>query len=328
MMSGRYINAFTDFGFKRLFGTEPNKDLLIDFLNELFAREQKRIVSLTYLNNERLGSTVVDRNAVFDLYCEGENGEKFIVEMQKARQDFFRDRSVFYSTFPIQEQAQRGEWNFELKAVYTVGILGFSFPEHAADKEFFHHEVKLMEVKKKQVFFDKLTYIYLELPKFDKTEDELETGFEKWLYVLKNLHQFENRPQRLQERIFRKLFEVAEIAAFSKEERADYETSLKHLRDVNNVIATARREGKIEGKTEGLIEGKAEGKAEGLIEGEMKGKAEGIVKGRVTEIMHLVDEGDLAPEKARTKLAALRHELADEAYWAAIDARLGGPQAP
>src|SRR6056297_2723318 len=111
----KYINPFTDYGFKRLFGEEPNKDLLRDFLNELLREEQGEIVELTYLKDEQLGNTQLDRKAIFDLYCENERGEKFIVELQKAKQNFFKDRSVFYSTFPIQHQAKQGDWNYELK---------------------------------------------------------------------------------------------------------------------------------------------------------------------------------------------------------------------
>jgi len=265
-MQARYINPFTDFGFKRLFGSEPNKDLLIDFLNELLRQDQEKILKLTYLKSEQLGIGITDRNAIFDLYCETESGEKFIVELQKSRQDFFKDRSVFYSTFPIQEQAKKGDWNFQLKAVYTVGILGFCFAEHQDDKNFFHHEVQLMEIKKKEVFYDKLTYIYLELPKFNKTEAEIETRFDKWLFVLKNLHNFDNRPFKLEERIFARLFEVAEIAAFSSEERRAYEDSLKHLRDMTNVIDTARGEGIAEGEAKGRKEGRVEGRAEGRMD--------------------------------------------------------------
>ncbi|MFV0345492.1 MAG: Rpn family recombination-promoting nuclease/putative transposase, partial [Bacteroidales bacterium] len=117
MLKDRYINPLTDFGFKKLFGTEVNKDLLIDFLNQLLP-EYHRIKDLTYRQNEHLPHTEVDRKAVFDIYCESESGEKFIVEMQKAKQNFFKDRSVFYATFPIQEQAHKGEWNFKLAAVY------------------------------------------------------------------------------------------------------------------------------------------------------------------------------------------------------------------
>jgi predicted transposase/invertase (TIGR01784 family) len=123
----RYINPFTDFGFKRLFGEEPNKDLLLDFLNEILKNHQGKIVDLTYLKTEKLGISEQERRAIFDLYCENEKGEKFIVEMQKSKQNFFKDRSVYYSTFPIQEQAQKSDWNYELKAVYTIGILDFVF---------------------------------------------------------------------------------------------------------------------------------------------------------------------------------------------------------
>ena len=105
----RYVNFYTDFAFKKLFGTEVNKELLRSFLNSLLAG-QEVITSLTYLNSEQLGTQELDRKAVFDVYCENDRGEKFLVEMQKAEQQFFKDRSVFYATFPIREQARRGDW--------------------------------------------------------------------------------------------------------------------------------------------------------------------------------------------------------------------------
>ncbi|MBI3259490.1 MAG: Rpn family recombination-promoting nuclease/putative transposase, partial [Ignavibacteriae bacterium] len=157
----KYINPFTDFGFKKLFGTEANKDLLIDFLNELI-KEQGKITDLTYLKNEHIGRSEFDRRAIFDIYCENERGEKFIVEMQKAKQNYFKDRSLYYATFPIRDQAMSGSWTFELKAIYTVGILDFIFDEDAHDNDYYHYEVKLMETTKKEVFYDKLTFIYLE----------------------------------------------------------------------------------------------------------------------------------------------------------------------
>ena len=173
----RYINPYTDFGFKKLFGTEMNKDLLISFLNSLFNGHEV-IRNVEYLNTEHLGEGYKERKAVFAVYCENERGEKFIVEMQKAEQDYFKDRSVFYSTFPIREQAQRGDWDFELKSVYLVGILDFIFPEDEYNPECYHHEIKLMDTLDKHVFYDKLTFIYLEMPKFSKTEDELESMFD------------------------------------------------------------------------------------------------------------------------------------------------------
>ena len=260
-MKERYINPFTDFGFKKLFGSEPNKDLLLDFLNELI-KDRGRIKDLTYLKADQLGLSGFDRRAVFDLYCESETGEKFIVEMQKAKQKYFKDRSVFYSTFPIRDQAQQGDWNFQLNAVYTVGILDFVFDEDKDSPDYFHHHVQLMETKRKQVFFDKLTYIYLEMPKFTKTEDDLETHFDKWLYVLKNLPLLQERPKRIQERVFQRLFETAEIARFDPSEHEAYEESLKIYRDLKNVMDTQFEEGREEGRAEGLVKGRKEGQRE------------------------------------------------------------------
>ena len=252
-MKDRYINPFTDFGFKKLFGSEPNKDLLLDFLNELI-KERGHIQTLTYLKAEQLGLSESERRAVFDLYCESETGEKFIVELQKAKQKYFKDRSVFYSTFPIREQAQRGEWDFQLNAVYTIGILDFVFDEDKDSPDYFHHHVQLMETKRKKVFFDKLTYIYLEMPKFIKTEDQLETHFDKWLYIIKNLPVLQERPRRIQERVFQRLFEAAEIARFDPAEREAYEESIKVYRDLKNVIDTGREEGWQEGRGVGRLE--------------------------------------------------------------------------
>ena len=245
------MNPYTDFGFKLLFGTPVNKDLLIGFLNALFRGEQE-ITDVTYLNAEQLGRAEWDRKAVFDVYCENVKGERFIVEMQKARQKYFKDRSVFYSTFPIREQAKVGDWDYELKSVYTVGVLNFVFDEDKDDEEYYHHEVKLMDVGRKEVFYEKLTFIYLEMPKFRKREDELETLFDKWMFVLKNLATLLDRPAALQERVFKRLFETSEIARFSESEMRDYEESLKNLRDLGNVLNTAKEEGRKEGRKEGI----------------------------------------------------------------------------
>ncbi len=249
-ITDKYISPFTDFGFKKLFGTELNKDLLIDFLNELLRKDEGKIIDLTFLPKEQLGRAIDDRRAIFDIYCENEQHEKFIVELQKAKQNYFKDRSIYYSTFPIQSQAKKGKWNFQLKSVYTIGILDFEFEEDKGNKDIFHHEVQLFDKNTQKVFYDKLTYIYLEMPKFTKTEEQLKTHFDKWLYILKNLEDLTKRPKKLQEKIFSKLFEQAEIANYTDDEYADYEQSLKYYRDLKNSIDTAFDDGKIEGKIE------------------------------------------------------------------------------
>lgn len=258
----RYINPFTDYGFKKLFGEEPNKDLLLDFLNELLKEEQGEIKDLTYLKTEHLGESELDRKAIFDLYCENEKGEKFIVELQKSKQNFFKDRTVYYSTFPIREQAKRAEWDYELKAVYTIAILDFVFDSDKNEPEKFRYDVKLTDIETNKVFYDKLTFIYLEMPKFNKSLDELITRFDKWLYVIRNLNRLERVPDKLKERIFEKLFETAEIAKFTPDQVRSYEDSLKYYRDLKNSLDTARDEGITEGRIEGRIEGMKEGKLE------------------------------------------------------------------
>lgn len=256
-MKERYINPFTDFGFKKIFGEELNKDLLIDFLNELLKGEQC-IKDLTYKKTENLGSTEVDRKAIFDLYCENDMGQKFIVELQKTKQSRYncgiKDRSIYYSTFPIVEQAERGKWNYELKSVYTVAILDFTFDDEDHDKTVVSH-VQLLNTKTKKVFYDKLTFIYLQMPNFVKAEEELENKFDKWLYIFKNLPNLQERPVKLQERVFEKLFSIAEVAKFTPSERDAYEDSLKYYRDLKNSLDTAREEGLAEGLEKGLEKG-------------------------------------------------------------------------
>jgi predicted transposase/invertase (TIGR01784 family) len=266
----KYINPFTDYGFKRLFGEEPNKDLLLDFLNELLKHEQGKITELTYLKSDKLGSSEEDRRAVFDLYCQNERGEKFIVELQKTKQKFFKDRTVYYSTFPIREQAQRGsDWSFELKAVYTVAILDFVFDEDQNEPDKFRYDVKLTDTETCQVFYDKLTFVYLEMPKFQKDIKDLTTKFEKWMFVIRNLNKLDRIPDELREGIFERLFEVAEIARFSPEEVQAYEDSLKSYRDLKNSLDTAYEEGIEQGIEQGIkqvaINGIKQGKGDELI---------------------------------------------------------------
>jgi predicted transposase/invertase (TIGR01784 family) len=279
-LADKYINPLTDFGFKKLFGEEVNKELLIDFLNQLLP-EKHTIKDLTYQKNEHLASAEYDRKAIFDLYCESEKGEKFIVEVQRAKQNYFRDRSVYYASFPIQQQAIKGsEWDFKLAAVYTIGILDFVFEEDKEDKDYIH-TVQLKNQKNK-VFYDKLTFIYIELPKFNKTVDTLETKIEKWLYVFRYLAKLQDRPQALQEKIFQELFAAAEIAKYSKEEKELYEESLKYYRDLKNVVDTAYEEGEVKGKMEGRIERNYE-IAKGM-------KAKGIDIAIITEITGLSED--------------------------------------
>lgn len=250
----RYISLLTDFGFKRIFGTDPNKELLINFLNSLFDGEEV-IKDVKYLNSENVGDVYTERKAIFDVYCENENGEKFIVEMQNAYQTYFKDRSLFYSTFPIREQAPKGsDWNFCLKKVYVVALLNYKMSDEAFDSSDTIHTIALMDTKTNKVFNTKLMFKYVEVGRFDKTDEELTSLSDKWMYVLKNLSCLDNRPAALREKIFSKLFAAASVARFTPTELREYEDSLKAYRDIKNSLDTAKEEGREEGREQRNIE--------------------------------------------------------------------------
>ena len=286
----RYISLLTDFGFKRIFGSDINKDLLIDFLNSLFNGEQV-VKNVTYLNSEHVGDVYAERKAIFDVYCENEHGEKFIVEMQNAYQTYFKDRSLYYATFPIREQAPKGDnWNFKLQHVYVVALLNYEMSDEAFSHESINHDVGLLDKQTHKVFNNKLTFKYVEIARFNKDINELETNFDKWLYVLRNLSRLDNQPTYLRNEVFNRLFSQAEIARFDKKELKAYEDSLKAYRDIKNSLDTAKEEGRAEGLAEGRAEGHAEGLAEGLAEGRAKGHAEGLAEGASEKALTIARE--------------------------------------
>ena len=259
----RYINPITDFGFKRLFGTESNKDLLIDFLNAIIGlEEEESIRDVTFLPPEQLGTTKDDRRAVFDIYCKTQQGDHVIVEMQSEPVQFFKDRSVFYSAFPIRDQAVKGTWNFNLKAVYAVGLLNFCFSDGKDDKTYLHR-VKLMDIEARTVFYDKLTFVFAELPKFTKQETELKTQLDKWLYAINHLCELDKPSPALSGKMFDKLFYEAAVASLTTMEANAYAESQKQYLYYINSIDYAKMKGEHIGKHIGMKIGFEQGFEEG-----------------------------------------------------------------
>ncbi len=250
-----FINPYTDFGFKKLFGEEKNKHLLVSFINDLLGG-QEQVVDLTFRNSEHLPGSLLQRKSVFDIYCTNEKGEHFIVEMQKAAQDYFKDRTLFYASFPIQAQATKGDWDFNLKAVYCIGILDFVFGDHKAQKAVNRDVIHTVELKdhRNVLFSDKLKFIYVEMPNFNKTLEELSSHQDRWLFFLKNLNRLEQIPELFAGDVIAEGFEIARVAALDNVERASYESSLKVYRDNYSVVNTASRRSKAEGKAEGKTE--------------------------------------------------------------------------
>ncbi len=283
----KYIDPFTDFGFKWLFGTEENKALLISFLNDLLDIEDK-IIDVEYRNLEKLGLNIIDRKAVFDVFCTDEKNNNFIVELQRSKQKYFKDRSVYYTSFPIQEQSSRGDWDYELKKVFFVGILEFNMVENEHNDNYLT-KVQLCNTDTKETFFEKLTYYYLEMPKFKKKEEELSNHLEYWLYMLNNINSLTHIPQTFKkDKLINQAFDVAEFLALPKEKQWAYQQDLKARLDYKNVMDYAKEMAKEEGLKKGLKEGRAEGIKEGREEGIQEGIKEGIEQGKIEIIKNLI----------------------------------------
>ena len=271
---GKYIDLMVDWSFKKIFGTEVNKDILIEFLKVIFP--QYAISDITYVPTEQLGIMEDDRKAIFDVLCRTVDGKTFLVEMQRGYQKHFFERALFYTSFPIMKQGKKAlaeeargnrPWDFSLDGVFFLGILNFKYE----DDEMTEHRYRLMEATSKKLMTDKLEFVFVEVEKFDKGEDELETDLDKWLYLLKNMSNLLERPERLRDRIFTKLFDVAELAQLDDEDRTNYIKSMNTERDTYNQIEYARETGREEGHKVGKEEGLKEGKEEGIKEGREEG---------------------------------------------------------
>ena len=229
IIKAKYINLMVDWSFKRVFGTEVNKDILIEFLKVVFP--QFAITDITYIPTEQLGIM--------------EDDKTFLVEMQRGAQMHFFERALYYTSFPIMKQGKKAiakekeegakPWNFSLDGVFFLGILDFKYEQD----EMTEHRYQLLETKTLKQMTDKLEFVFVEVAKFDKSEDELETDLDKWLYLLKNMSTLLERPAALRDRIFGRLFDVAEYARLDDEERKNYVESMNTARDTYNVITYA-----------------------------------------------------------------------------------------
>jgi predicted transposase/invertase (TIGR01784 family) len=283
-MTIRYINPYTDFGFKKLFAEEASKNLLIDFLNAVLP-EKNRVSDLSFRPTEQLPENLVDRKAIFDIACVGPNGESFTVEMQKAKQRWFKDRALFYASFPIQKQLQQGSWDFELNPVFLVAVLDFEYDKEEEKREILR--TVMLKDQNGAAFLDKLQMVFLQMPLFKKTESELRTKQDKWLYFLKNLESFDEIPAILREPVFEQAFTLAEWVKYPPGLQDAYRESQKIYWDNTNTFNYAIEEaaalGNALGTARGIAEGEARGEARGIVLGEARGKALGEASGRAKE---------------------------------------------
>ena len=284
--SREYANLLCDFMFKRMFGSEANKDVLIWFLNMVL--EDVDIADVSFIPTEHQGLTEEDRKVIFDISCTCSDGKTFIIEMQKGYQKYFRERALYYTTYPINAQgreardrfeaermegvaADRFNWDYNLKPVIVVALLDFQF-RHSEEwpRDKFHSSYRLLEDVVHEQMTDAIRFVFLELGRFKKRISELETAFEKWIYLLKNMHRMTEIPPEFSEPLFERLFLLAEIGNFTPDEMKQYYNSLENMGDYDNIIHTAQEEAEKRGLEKGLARGHAEGLAEGHAEAQVE----------------------------------------------------------
>lgn len=273
---GKYINPFTDYGFKKIFGQELSKDLLIDFLNDLLEGERV-ITDLTFLNNEQLPEWEDARALIYDIYCTTDTGEKIIVEMQNKSQVHFRERALFYLSHAVARQGQVGcFWNFDIKAVYGVFFMNFLLKDSVK----FRTDVILADRETGELFTDKMRQIFLALPVFKKEEEECETNFERWIYTLKNMETLQRMPFKARKAVFEKLEEIASVSSLNEEEHELYWKSLNAYRTALSVHEASIEEGKEIGFKIGIEQGIEKGIEQGIEKGREIGIEIGIEEGK------------------------------------------------
>ncbi|CAM4125727.1 conserved hypothetical protein (putative transposase or invertase) [Pedobacter westerhofensis] len=245
----RYVNPLLDHGFKKLFGQESNKRFLIAFLNEILPKD-KQIADLKYSNPENQGESQNKRIVIFDLLCHGRDGEVFLIEIQQVKQDYFKDRAVYYAARQISSQSEKGrKWQYGYKAVHVIAILGKFTLEGKSSKKYLH-DIALRDRNSSKQFYDKIRFVFIELLNFTKSEKELETGLDKWLFALKHMSQLSDIPETFTEEIFKEFFKTAEI--LTDMERTQEEIQQKIEWDHYAILQTAKREGLKEGLKEGV----------------------------------------------------------------------------
>ncbi len=248
MITSRFINPHTDFGFKYLFGREETKRFLISFLNEILKGERE-ITNLEFINKERLPRSYDDRTILYDVLCRSDNGEEFIVEMQRKNEGNFKDRCIYYESSLIATQGERGrDWNFSLIPVYIIVLMEFNI---TGEEKVMRRDVGLLDMKTHELFSDKFRMIFINLNAMEKLEGECNNNFERWIYILKNMEKLKEIPYKEVNDMWADFEIVADTGSMSREERRDYESSLNSYRVLLSAFEQTAAEGHQHGYTEG-----------------------------------------------------------------------------
>ena len=269
----KYADLLDDEVFKLVFGRESTKDVMIEFLNQVIP--DRTIVDLEFIDKEMHPIERDAKGSVYDMFCKTDDGSRIIVEVQRRKQPFYPERALYYSTFQIQRQVESGAEDYDFLPVYVVNILDFRMGRNSTGTKV-KTVYRLYEEDLHDLLTDRVTFIFIELPKFNKTIDELDGDILEGMYFcFKNMRALKERPEVLDHNIFDRIFEVTELCNMDKSTFDKVLHKMTTERDLRNQMAYAKKVAIEEGRAEGLAEGRAEGMAQGLAQGMAQGLEEG-----------------------------------------------------
>ena len=241
----KYADLLNDEVFKLVFGRESTKDVMIEFLNQVIL--DRRILDLEFIDKEMHPVERDAKGTVYDMFCKTDDGSKIIVEVQRRKQPFYPERALYYSTFQIQRQVEAGAEYYDFLPVYVVSILDFVMDDDPQSNAV-RTAYRLYEDNSHKLLTDRVTFIFIELPKFTKTVDELDGNILEGMYFcFKNMPELESRPEVLDHHVFTKIFDVTELYNMDQDTRDKVLDNMTTERDLKNQMIYAREEGREEG---------------------------------------------------------------------------------
>ena len=258
----QFISPQNDFAFKRIFGNEQHKEVLISFLNSVLGLSgERQVVEVQLADPYQVPRLKQFKQSIVDISATCRSGRKFIVEMQVERQHLFHKRALYYTSKAYVEQLASGVNYPELKQVYFIGVLDFNFTDSSS---YLSRHLILDTVTHEQRISD-FEFCFIELPKFAKREGELSSIIDKWTFFLKYLGSrgsedkdfaqiFAEEPPLLQ------ALEIARYHSLNPDELYVYEAQEERRRS----DAETARTYKLDKEEEVRAEGRAEGEQIGM----------------------------------------------------------------
>jgi predicted transposase/invertase (TIGR01784 family) len=288
MFITRYLDPTNDEAFKRIFGREKNKDILIHFLNYILSREgEKRIKEVAFLDATLHPDIAENKLSIIDILCTDQKGTKYIVEMQVAGEIGFLKRAQYYAAQVYTHQSKKGTPYVDLNEVIFLAIVDFTlFP----NKNDYKSEHRILDKKTLQHDLQDFSFVFLELKKFSKSIEELQTNEDRWCYFFKHTDEPHNMQKLIQtsDRMIKKAYDELCSHNWTDEELRGYEKAERARLAVTAQIDYARIKGKEEGKEEGIIEGRQEGIQEGILKGKREIAKALLARGQpIQDIMDL-----------------------------------------